>query len=42
MCIQYLHGGVTVEGVGGGGGGLGEGFNVGWVKCGPESSRAFV
>ena len=42
MCIQYLHGGVTVEGVGGGGGDLGEGFNVGWDKCGPESSRAFV
>ena len=24
------------------GGDLGEGFNVGWDKCGPESSRAFV
>ena len=27
---------------GGRGGDLGEGFNVGWDKCGPESSRAFV
>ena len=25
-----------------GGGDFGEGFNVGWDKCGPESSRAFV
>ena len=31
MCIQYLHGGVTVEGVGGGGD-FEEGFNVGWDK----------
>ena len=32
-----------MEGVGGGGGvDFGEGFNVGWDKCGPESSRAFV
>ena len=31
-----------MEGVGGGGGDFGEGFNVGWDKRGPESSRAFV
>ena len=39
IFTRRCHGG---RGGGGGGGDFGEGFNVGWDKCRPESSRAFV